>query len=109
MLVLLAVAAAAFLGLYAAEAALPLIRRSQVRDALPERGLREAAVRKLRADRSAYHELVRLLSLASVATVASLSLALFVRAVDLAWPLMAIALVGLWLMLLAVELSRARL
>ena len=100
MLVLLAVAAVAFLGLYAAEAALPLIRRSQVRDALPERGLREAAVRKLRADRSAYHELVRLLSLAAVAIIASLSLALFVRAADLAWPAMALALGGLWVLLL---------
>ena len=68
-----------FLGLYTAEAILPLLRGSQIRDILPERGLREAAVRRLRSERSAYHELVRLLSLISIAIGSSLSLLTFSR------------------------------
>lgn len=68
-----------FLGLYTAEAILPLLRGSQIRDILPERGLREAAVRRLRNERSAYHELVRLLSLISIAIATSLSLLAFSR------------------------------
>ncbi len=96
MLILLVAGAMAFLGLYAAETTLPLIRRGQVRDALPERGLRETAVRRLRADRGAYQELVRLLSMIAIATASALALGLFVRATDLTWPLVALAVVGVW-------------
>lgn len=95
MLVLLVGSAAAFLGLYAAEAALPRIRRSQVRDALPERGVREAAVRKLRSDRSAYQEVARLLSLFFVVAATALALGLMVRAFDWPWPAMGAGLVAL--------------
>ncbi len=95
MLILLVGSAAAFLGLYAAEAALPRIRRSQVRDALPERGIREAAVRKLRSDRSAYQEVARLLSLFFVVAATALALGLMVRAFDWPWPAMGAGLVAL--------------
>ena len=95
MLVLLIGSAAAFLGLYAAEAALPRIRRSQMRDALPERGMREAAVRKLRSDRSAYQEVTRLLSLFFVVSATALAFGLMVRAFDWPWPAMGAGLLAL--------------
>ena len=94
MLVLLIASAAAFLCLYAAEAALPRIRRSQVRDALPERGMREAAVRRLRSDRSAYQEVTRLLSLSCVVAATALAIGLMVRAFDWPWPAMGAGLLA---------------
>ena len=95
MLVLLIGSAIAFLCLYAAEAALPRIRRSQMRDALPERGVREAAVRKLRSDRSAYQEVTRLLSLLFVVAATALAMGLMVRALDWPWPAMGAGLLAL--------------
>ena len=50
-----------FLGLHAADAALPLLRRSSTRDSLNDRGIREAAIRRLRTDRTAYEDLIWLL------------------------------------------------
>jgi len=94
ILILLTGSALAFLGLYAAETALPLIRRSQVRDALPEQGLRGAAVRGLRADRGAYQELIRLLSISSLAATSALALGFLARATELTWPLMVLVLAG---------------
>ena len=95
MLVLLFGSVVAFLGLYAAEAALPRIRRGQVRDALPERGMREAAVRRLRSDRSAYQEVTRLLSLFFVVPATALAIGVMIRAFDWPWPAMGAGLIAL--------------
>ena len=89
------------MGAHAVETALPLIRRSNVRDALPERGLREAAVRRLRSGRSAYQETVSLFVLASASAVSTSSLALFVRLTDWGWVYLSLIVAGLWLALVA--------
>ena len=89
------------MGAHAVETALPLIRRSNVRDALPERGLREAAVRRLRSGRSAYQETVSLFVLASASAVSASSLALFVRLTDWGWVYLSLIVAGLWLALVA--------
>lgn len=101
LLVLLIVSTVIFLGAHAVETALPLIRRSNVRDALPERGLREAAIRRLRSGRSAYQETVSLFVLASASAVSASSLALFVRLTDWGWVYLSLVVAGLWLALVA--------
>lgn len=101
LLVLLIVSTVIFLGAHAVETALPLIRRSNVRDALPERGLREAAIRRLRSGRSAYQETVSLFVLASASAVSASSLALFVRLTDWGWVYLSLIVAGLWLALVA--------
>ncbi len=101
LLVLLIVSTVIFLGAHAVETALPLIRRSNVRDALPERGLREATIRRLRSGRSAYQETVSLFVLASASAVSASSLALFVRLTDWGWVYLSLIVAGLWLALVA--------
>lgn len=98
--IVLAGSVLAFLGLHAAEAALPLLRRSAVRDWLPERGVREAAVRRLRSSRNAYEDLVWLLVLLSAAAVSASALGLLMRLWELHWAAVAAVLAGLWLVLL---------
>ena len=98
--IVLAGSVLAFLGLHAAEAALPLLRRSAVRDALPERGVREAAVRRLRSSRNAYEDLVGLLVLLSAATISASALGLLTRVWEPRWATVVAVLVGLWLVLL---------
>ena len=72
----------------------PLLRRSVVRESLSDRGLREAALRRLRSSRNAYEELILSLTLASTAGVTALVLALVARETSLAWPLTALIVVG---------------
>jgi CBS domain containing-hemolysin-like protein len=90
----------AFLGLRGADEALPLLRRSNVRESLGERGLREAAIRRLRTSRSEYDNLVWQLTLLSMGTGSALGLGLLLRATSLAWWLAAGALLAGWLLLL---------
>lgn len=98
--ILLAGSVLGFLGLHAASAALPLLRRSAVRDSLSARGVREAAVRRLRTERYAYEGLIWLLLLLSAATASASALGLVTRAFDLHWAAVAGVLAGLWIVLL---------
>ena len=102
LLILLIVSVLGFLWLHGAEAALPLLRRSQVRESLPERGFREAAVRRLRVDRAAYEDLIRILGFLSFAGASALLVGLFVRAdvAGFSWVFAPLAVVGLWLVVL---------
>jgi CBS domain containing-hemolysin-like protein len=92
--------AVAFATLRGVDAALPLLRRSIVREALGERGLREAAVQRLRSSRYVYEDLVWVLTIVSAASASALVLAFLVRETGLAWPLLSVALVGSWFALL---------
>ena len=74
---------ATFLIVQGADAAMPLLRRSAVREMLSDRGLREASVRRLRTSRSAYEETIHLLSLASSAGVPALMAVLLLRETEL--------------------------
>ena len=100
--VLLVGALLAFAGLRAAAEVLPLLRRGSVRETLGERGLREAAVRRLRSSRYAYEELIDMLTLASTGATSALVLSLVDRETDLAWPLIALSVVGSWAGLLVI-------
>ena len=100
MAVLLGGAVLVFLALQVADAALPLLRQSQVRESIGARGIREAALRRLRASRDEYGDLVRLLTLVSVAGASALAVSLLLRATDLRWPLVTLAVAGLWVLLL---------
>ena len=75
---------ATFLVVQGAAAAMPLLRRSAVREMLSDRGLREASLRRLRTSRSAYEETIHLLSLASSAGVPALMAVLLLRETGLA-------------------------
>ena len=97
MAVLLGGTMLVFLALQMADAALPLLRQSQVRESLGERGIREAALRRLRASREQYDDLVWLLTLVSVAAASALTVGLLLRATELRWPLIALGVAGLWL------------
>jgi putative hemolysin len=88
--ILLVAAALAYLGLRAIDAALPLLRRSTVRETLKEGTFRDAVLRRLRSSREAYDELVNLLISLSAASVAALSVALLVRETDLPWLMIAV-------------------
>ncbi len=97
---LLAASVLGFLGLHAASAALPLLRRSAVRDSLGNRGVREAAVRRLRAERQAYEGLIALLLLLSAGAASASALALTLRQFDLHWLAVLAVLAALWIILL---------
>jgi len=97
MAVLLGGTMLAFLALQMADAALPLLRQGQVRESLGERGIREAALRRLRASREQYDDLVWLLTLVSVAGASALTVSLLLRATDLHWWLVTLGLAALWL------------
>ena len=107
MAVLLGGTMLAFLALQMADAALPLLRQSQVRDSIGERGIREAALRRLRASRDHYDDLVWLLTLVSVAGASALTVGLLLRATELRWWLVTLGVAALWLAaLLLVPLVR---
>ena len=100
MAVLLGGTLLAFLALQMADAALPLLRQSQVRESIGERGIREAALRRLRTSRDQYDDLVWLLTLVSVAGASALAVSLLLRATELRWPLVALGVAGLWMVVL---------
>ena len=90
----------AFLGLHAAGVSLPLLRRAVVRDSLSGRGVREAAVSRLRSERHAYEDLILLLLLLSMASASVSALALLTRLSSLHWAFDVVALAVLWVLLL---------
>ena len=100
--ILLALSVLVFLGLHGASAAMPLLRRAAVRDSLDERGVREAAVRRLRTNRNAYEGLISLLLLLSAGAASASALALTTRLFDFPWPLVLLVLAGLWIVLLLI-------
>ncbi len=100
MAVLLGGTVLAFLALQVADTALPLLRQSQVRESIGARGIREAALRRLRASRDQYGDLVWLLTLLSVAGASALAVSLLLRATELGWPLVTLSVAGLWAVLL---------
>ena len=100
MAVLLGGAVLVFLALQVADAALPLLRQNQVRESIGARGIREAALRRLRTSRDEYGDLVWLLTLLSVAAASALAVSLLQRATDLRWLLVTVAVAGLWVLLL---------
>lgn len=85
----------------AADTALPLLRRSQVRESLDEGGIRGAAIRRLRSDRIAYEDAVWFVTITAGAAASALVVALLVRESGLGWLLMAVILAGFWLVILA--------
>ncbi len=98
--ILLAASVLGFIGLHGASAAMPLLRRSAVRDSVGERGVREAAVRRLRTGRYAYEELIALLLLLSAGSATASALALITHALDLHWALVFLLICILWVLLL---------
>ena len=102
MAVLLGGTLLAFLALQAADAALPLLRQAQVRESLDSRGIREAALRRLRLARDQYEDLVWLLTLLSAGGLSALAVGLLLRAASLPWPMVALSVAGLWVVLLLV-------
>ena len=98
--ILLAVSVLGFIGLHGASAAMPLLRRSAVRDSVGERGVREAAVRRLRVERHAYEELIALLLLLSAGSATASALALITHALDMHWAIVLLLIGALWVVLL---------
>ena len=98
--VLLGGAVLVFLALQVADAALPLLRQSSVRESVGARGIREAALRRLRTSRDAYGDLVWLLTLLSGGGASALAVSLALRATDMRWPLVTLAVAGMWAVLL---------
>ena len=88
-----------FLGLHAADAALPLLRRSSTRDSLNDRGIREAAIRRLRTDRTAYEDLIWLLIPLASAIISASGLGWLVASTELHWIAIIGLLIGIWLIL----------
>ena len=88
-----------FLGLHAADAALPLLRRANVRESLNERGIREAALRRLRSDRSAYEDLIWLLLPLTSAIISASGLGWLIISTELHWVPIIVILIGVWLVL----------
>ena len=88
-----------FLGLHAADAALPLLRRANVRESLNERGIREAALRRLRVDRSAYEDLIWLLLPLASAIISASGLGWLIVSTELHWVPITGILIGIWLVL----------
>jgi CBS domain containing-hemolysin-like protein len=95
-LIFLAAALVLFFALHAAEAALPLLRRSHIREMLPEKGLREAAVRNLRASRYAYEDVIRIVRLTVIGTSFALALAVLWIQLDASWIVTLLGMTGLW-------------
>ena len=88
-----------FLGLHAADAALPLLRRANVRESLNERGIREASLRRLRTDRSAYEDLIWLLLPLTSAIISASGLGWLIVSTELHWIPITGILIGVWLVL----------
>lgn len=88
-----------FLGLHAADAALPMLRRANVRESLNERGIREAALRRLRVDRSAYEDLIWLLLPLASAIISASGLGWLIVSTELHWVPITGILIGIWLVL----------
>ena len=88
-----------FLGLHAADAALPLLRRANVRESLNERGIREASLRRLRTDRSAYEDLIWLLLPLTSAIISASGLGWLIVSTELHWIPITGILIGIWLVL----------
>ncbi len=91
-----------FLWLIAADTALPLLRRSQIRDSLSEGGMLDAAIRRLRSERARYEDSIWLLTLTSAAAIAALFLGLLLRETDFGWLLLIVNLGIVWLLLMLV-------
>ncbi len=87
MAIMLVCSVLAFLGFHGADAALPLLRRSVVREALKEGTLQDSAVRRLRSSRAAYEDVIWLLILLSTASTTALALGLLIRATSFGWPI----------------------
>ena len=68
-----------FVTMRASREALPLLRRTAVRETLDERSLRGAVIRRLRSSREAYEQTIDLLSLTAIAGASAMTLSLLVR------------------------------
>lgn len=102
MAVLWALGVVGFFGLHIADAALPVLRRTAVREALGSRGLRASAATRLRASRASYEDLIWLLTLLNVALVTGLGLGLLARATTLPASAIGAVIAGQWLVLFVV-------
>jgi putative hemolysin len=90
-----------YLGLRAIDTALPLLRRSTVRETLKEGTFRDVVLRRMRSSREVYEELLSLLTSISAAGIAALSAALLSRSMELSWPMTAIGVVAAMFAILA--------
>ena len=75
--------------------ALPLLRRTAVRETINEGSLSDAVIRRLRSSREAYEQTIDLLSLAAMSGASAMGLSLLVRETTLAWPLKVVTLLFL--------------
>ncbi len=90
-----------FVTMRASREALPLLRRTAVRETLNERSLRDAVIRRLRSSREAYEQTIDLLSLTAIAGASAMTLSLLVRETMLAWPLKIVVLLVMALAIVA--------
>ena len=102
-LIFLVVAGVAFFGSHAAEAALPLLRRSHMRERVPEHSLQQTAMRHLRLHRTVYEDLIYILRLAAIAAVFPLALALSWVQGGVTWGWTLLAMSALWVGLIVLR------
>jgi putative hemolysin len=81
-----------FITMRACREALPLLRRTAVRETLSEGSLNDTVIRRLRSSREAYERTIDLLSLTAMSGAAAMMLSFLVRETPLAWPLKVAAL-----------------
>jgi putative hemolysin len=92
-----------FLLLHAGEVALPLLRRSKVRDNLPQRGFRVSAARRLRNNRYAYEDTLRVLTLSTVLGTLICAFGLFDKVLDLRWSAAIGSVIGVFAILIVAQ------
>ena len=99
--ILLVLPVVLFLTMRAAREALPLLRRTAVRESLGEGSLRGAVIRRLRSSREAYEQIIDVLALTAVAAASAMTLSLLVRETTLMWPLKIVVLLVVALAIVA--------
>ena len=99
--ILLVLPVVLFLTMRAAREALPLLRRTAVRESLGEGSLRGAVIRRLRSSREAYEQIIDVLALMAVAAASAMTLSLLVRETTLMWPLKIVVLLVVALAIVA--------
>ncbi|MDA1036490.1 MAG: CBS domain-containing protein, partial [Chloroflexi bacterium] len=99
--ILLALAVVLFLTMRACIEALPLLRRTAVRETLKEGSLQDAVVRRLRSSRDEYEQTIDVLSLTAIASSSAIMLSLLLRETMLVWPLKVVVLLVVALAMVA--------
>jgi putative hemolysin len=85
-------AALLFITVRACREALPLLRRTVVRETLKDGSLSDAVVRRLRSSRVEYEQTIDVLSLMAIAGASAMTLSMLIRETTFAWPMKIIVL-----------------